>query len=234
MTIRLIDAVRITGHIDEVEAAYAVEVNWPQGYRLNADARLLLLGASRLIDRLRPTQVHLGDTKENFSTALVMGQNFGSLSSYERFHDTVLAGAAEPLACTLAIPSVPVTAIGIRFGISGPALTIAGGIEVGLLAVRDALMLLSLNRCKRAVAGCWYVPSATSARAGLPDRAQAILLALEGRGNLEAIATVARRMPGWRGSGNPRTCVELLSQWLDANAAMFGAPVDVLAGAEHV
>lgn len=231
---RLIDTVRIVDRPDRIEAAYATEVNWPQGYRLNADARLLLLGASRLINRLRSAGIRLTGPAEKLRTALVLGQNFGSLSSYEAFDDSLLAGAAEPLACTLALPSVPVSAIGIRFGFCGPALTLAGGVEVGLMAVRDTLLLLALNRCDHAIVGCWYSPSATTLQAGLPDSAQLILLALQAGADRKAMVAAARAIPAWRGGAGARTCVDVLDRWLSANGAAFTASPDFVLGEEYV
>jgi len=231
---RLLDIVRIVNRPDQVEAAYAAEVNWPQGYRLNADARLLLLGASRLIGRLRGAGSKLSRPEEKSRTALVLGQTFGSLSSYEIFHDSLLAGAAEPLACTLALPSVPVSAIGIRFGFCGPSITVAGGLEVGLLALRDALLLLAQDRCDHVITGCWYLPSATTASSGLPDYAKLVLIALRAGDKRKATMAVAREMTTWCGGAGAATCVDLLDEWLCDNATAFAPSGDLVLGEEYV
>jgi hypothetical protein len=196
---------------------------------LNPDSRLLLLGATRLIERLR----HLGDgtdgSLDKYRTALVLGSDFGSLGSYEIFHDSVVAAkAAQPLIYAHALPSTPTAALSIRFGFHGPTITVSGDAEVGVTALRTALMLLALGRCDRALAGCWHTPSATTAKAGLPASAQLLLIALRRR----AGRVRPEDFPAWSGSRQGRSCVDVLAAWLDANRSDFEHDLNPMMGAK--
>ena len=239
MIAQLLDSVHILDTPQNIDAAYAAEVDWAQGYRLNPDSRLLLLGASRLIARLRHGEEGANGNLDKFRTALVLGSDFGSLSSYEVFHDSIIAAEApRPLggatarldvavsAAVHAMPSIPTAALSIRFGFHGPTITVSGEAEVGVMALRTALMLLAQGRCDTALAGCWHMPSATTARAGLPASAQLLLIALRrcaGRARPEDF-------PTWSEHRQGRSCVDVLAAWLALNRSAFEREFEPMMG----
>jgi 3-oxoacyl-(acyl-carrier-protein) synthase len=220
MMAQLSRTVRISDMPASIDAAYAAEVDWSQGYRLNPDARLALVGAGRLL------QGTANEDAERDRTAVVLGSDFGSLCSYETFYDGLARGKAQPLPYTHALPSTPTAALSIYLGLHAPTLTVSGEAEVGVSAVRVAQLLLASDRCNKVIVGCWHTPSATTAQAGLSERAQLLLLLLEraenggGRLGFGDLAV-------WSGSRDGRTCVDVLGEWLAANEKKFEAPVRI-------
>lgn len=211
MIARLIDQVEIRDTPQSVDAAYAAEVDWEHGYRSNPDSRLVLLGTHRLIERVRRVTGAGADTRR---TGLVLGSHFGSMLSYEAVYASMAMKVANPLACTHALPSTPAAAVSIHFGLCGPTLTVSGEAEVGVTAVRNTLMLLAQGRCDTAIAGCWHMPSATAHAAGLPDRAELLLIALHRQAQGAQSGAGLDDFPAWTGVAEGCTCVDILADWL--------------------
>ena len=156
-----------------VDAAYRGEVNWMQGYRINSDARLVLLGVQRILAR------GLAKEAELRRAALVLGCQLGSMGSYEAFDDSLAQGQTSPLSFSHALPSTALASASVRHGLRGPTLTLVGGGEVGVRAFRQGVRMLASGRAELAVAGCWEAPSETASRVGLPSRPRLLLAVLE-------------------------------------------------------
>jgi hypothetical protein len=191
---------------EELETAYAAEVSWQPATRINGDSRLVILGLQRLL-RGKDT-----DTGER--TALVLGAQYGAMESFEAFDHSLAAGPPQPRAFAHALPSTPVAAASIRFGFRGPTVTLSGGSDIGITALRQALLMLDRGRCDRCITGCWHMPSATTAAAGLPANAELLLLLLH-RTEAEFPFFAARETE----SSSKRTntgvsCVASLAAWL--------------------
>ena len=77
-------------------------------------------------------------------------------------------------------------------------------------------------------------PPSTAVLAGSPDSAKLLLLALRAGDDREAMIATARGIPAWRGGVGTATCVDVLDQWLRANAAAFATPADAVWGEEYV
>jgi 3-oxoacyl-(acyl-carrier-protein) synthase len=156
----------------ELELAYRREVAWTQGYRINVDARLLLLGMQRLLKRQLIAEPALREA------AVVLGCRSGAMESYEAFEASLAAALPAPLAFACALPSIPLAAAGMRFGLRGLTYTLAGDAGIGWRALRQGGRLLAAGRAERAVVGCWEAPSAT-ARQGGSERCRLLLAILE-------------------------------------------------------
>ena len=221
MIATVVDRIDVCGMPDEIDEAYAREVNWAQGFRLNPDARLLLLGIDRLLKRTaKGNDLALSVDRNKTSTAVVLGSDFGSLFSYESFFDGIIQKKAQPLAYTHALPSTPTAAASIYFGFVGQTITLSGDAFVGISALQSAVLLLSLQRCDRVVAGCWHSPSDTTRGFGLPERANLLLLVLErapASDGRHAQLGITRRSD----TRECRTCVEVLDSWIEENAEQF-------------
>lgn len=179
MMVRQLDRIVLSMALDAIGAAYDAEFGWVKAHRINPDVKLLLLAVQRLRNRLGE---HWGEGDKGLlshRTALVLGSQLGCMASYEAFDNGMRRKTPSPIAFTYALPSTAAAAVSIHFGIHGPLLTMSGGAEVGLAALRNAVRLLESRRCDMAIAGCLFVPSETSARAGLPSVAQVLLLAIE-------------------------------------------------------
>jgi 3-oxoacyl-(acyl-carrier-protein) synthase len=219
----IVDMVHIVDVPANIDAAYAAEVDWSHGYRLNPDARLALVGASR-ISKAANGLLSAGNADRD-RVAVVLGGDFGSLSSYESFFDGLIRKAAQPLPYTHALPSTPTAALSIFFELHGPTLTVSGEAEVGVTAVRVAQMLLAAGRCDKVIVGCWHTPSATTAKAGLPETAQLMLLLLDHVRNESRDSLRPGDLAAWSGGRNGRTCVDVLSEWFAVNANQFETPM---------
>src|SRR5262249_35008807 len=152
---------------------------------------------------------------------LVLGSAFGSLCSYEAFFDSTKKRKVEPLAYTYAMPSTATAAASICFRLLGPTITVAGEEAAGIAAVNNSIAMLAIGRCDLAVTGCWHVPSQTTRKEGLPERAQLLLLALQrpdaAKGPFASVDQLARANIPIRSARNRRSCVEVLSDWVVAN-----------------
>ncbi len=178
-------SVLIDAGSDEIEAAFRRELRWPQGHRVNLDSRLMLLGLKRL-------QAGLAWSEEAFrACAVVAGSRLGSMESYEAFDRSLTDGCPAPLAFAHALPSIPLACASLCFSLRGHVLTLMGGPEVGLTALEQAMALLRAGRASHAIAGCWEVPSETSAHRYPDDgRCRLLLVALDYR-SVERFGTMA-------------------------------------------
>lgn len=147
---------QIDAAVHQVEAMYRDELRWPHGLRVNLDARLLLLG----LERMR-RQLHV--TEPEFSACgVVVGCRLGAMESYEAFERSMAGNHPAPLAFAHALPSIPLACASLRFRLQGQTLTLVGGVDVGVRAVEQAMLLVRAGREGRIVAGCWEVPSETA------------------------------------------------------------------------
>ena len=223
--VRIVDLVRIDESLADIDTAYAAEVDWQQGYRLNPDSRLVLLGVKRVLKRISGMGGGENEGFDKLRTALVIGSAFGSLCSYEAFFESVKRKRVEPLTYTYAMPSTATAAASICFQLLGPTVTVSGEDEVGIAAVNNSATMLAIGRCDLAIAGCWHVPSHTTRKEGLPERAQLSLLALQrgaaaDNGFVPASRQARVDLP-LRVTGSRRSCVDVLSDWVVANQQGF-------------
>jgi len=225
MGVRIADVISIDESLTDVDLAYATEVDWQQGYRLNPDSRLVLLGVKRILKRISGAGGDSNDGFDKSRAALVIGSSFGSLCSYEAFFESVKRKRVEPLTYTYAMPSTATAAASICFQLLGPTVTMSGEDEVGIAAVNNSVTMLAVGRCDLAIAGCWHVPSQTTRKEGLPERAQMLVLALQ----RAAAADNGLALLTWKAgadlpfpvTANRRSCVETLSDWIVANQQSF-------------
>lgn len=153
--------VRLRGSlmVDETLAtlcdAYRREVRWPHGYRINTDARLLLVAVHRML------ALKLLTEEEFRQASVVMGCRLGAMDSYEAFDASIAQQHPAPLAFAYALPSMPVAGISVRYGLRGVTATLTGQDDVGLHALRQGVTLLRSARAQRVVVGCWETPSQT-------------------------------------------------------------------------
>lgn len=168
-----------------LEQAYAREVRWAQGFRVNADSRLMLLGMRRLLARKVVSEHELR------AAAFVVGCRLGAMSSYESFDDGLLQGKEVPLAFAYALPSMPLACASICHSLRGVTYTLTGEGNVGIRAFRQAAALLESGTCGAVVTGCWESPSAT---AGAQHGAcRLLLLVLEALADGDAADPTPRR-----------------------------------------
>ena len=233
MKIQIIDVVSINDDLADLDTAYAGEVDWQQGYRLNPDSRLVLLGVKRVLKRIAGVGDDGSDGSERQRTALVLGSAFGSLCSYEAFFDSTRKTRVEPLAYTYAMPSTPTAAASICFRLVGPTVTVSGEEEVGIAALNNSVTMLAIGRCDLAITGCWHAPSQTTRKEGLPERAQLLLLALQrpsASGPVD-VSRLARADNPFRSAGGRRSCVEALNDWVVANQQTLVEAAEFMPGA---
>ena len=210
---------RITAEPGNIGDMYVEELNWGPGLRLNLNSQLVLLGLRRLLTRL---QCGPGTSLNLESTALIAGSPLSSVSSYERFDDSLIAKSPSPLICAQALPSVPVTAASICFKLTGITITLTGDRSVGIAAFRHAVTTLAFGRAHLAIAGCWNLPSTTSSR-GTRD-AQLSLVALQSLN--PATAPGHDEGISWTSAdaSEEATCVDVFDDWLTSNAGRFELP----------
>lgn len=139
-----------------LQAAYAKEVRWAQGFRVNNDSRLLLLGMRRLLGQ------RLLSDAELRTAACVLGCRMGAMDSYETFDDGLLAGNDVPLAFAYALPSIPLACASICHALRGITYTLTGEQDVGIQAFAAAVQLIESGVVDRVVTGCWESPSQTA------------------------------------------------------------------------
>jgi 3-oxoacyl-(acyl-carrier-protein) synthase len=235
MKVQIIDLVSIDESPADLDTAYAVEVDWQQGYRLNPDSRLILLGVKRVLKRLSSVGDDGSEGFDRLRTALVFGSAFGSLCSYEAFFDSTKKTRVEPLAYTYAMPSTPTAAASICFRLLGPTITVSGEEEAGIAALKNSITMLAIGRCDLAITGCWHAPSQTTRKEGLPERAQLLLLALQrpaaANGPFASVNQLARADIPFHSAGSRRSCVEVLGDWLVANQQDLVEPAEFMPGA---
>lgn len=205
--------VRAALEIEEPQAAldraYAREVRWAQGFRVNVDSRLVLLGMRRLLSR------RLVSEGELRAAAVVAGCRLGAMDSYEAFDCGLAQGREVPLAFAYALPCIPLACASICHSLRGITYTLTGAGDAGILAFQQAAALIESGAADIAIAGCWESPSAT---AGDPDAScRLLLLVLEHTGVADigdaygciASATSAQDVPA--SPAAPDTIVSLKS-----------------------
>ncbi len=161
--------------------AYAREVRWAQGFRVNADSRLMLLGMRRLLARKLLAEHELR------AAAFVIGCRLGAMDSYESFDDGLAHGKEMPLAFAYALPSMPLACASICHSLRGVTYTLTGEGDAGIQAFRQAVALLESGAYRTVVSGCWESPSATAG----PDHAACRLLLLVLEAPAEGMAAQA-------------------------------------------
>lgn len=162
----------------ELGQAYAREVRWPQGFRVNVDSRLMLLGIRRLLARGIITDAQLR------TAAFVMGCRLGAMDSYESFDCGLMQGKEVPLAFAYALPCIPLACASICHSLRGITYTVTGESNAGILAFSQAVALLQSSATDIVVTGCWESPSATAG--GLNSFCKLLLLVLERSASPEA------------------------------------------------
>lgn len=136
--------------------AYAREVRWAQGFRVNNDSRLVLLGMRRLL-----SQKILSES-EMRTAAFVVGCRLGAMDSYETFDDALVQGKEVPLAFAYALPSMPLACASICHSLRGITYTVTGERDAGIQAFRQATELVASGTSRIVVTGCWDSPSKTA------------------------------------------------------------------------
>lgn len=154
--IRLSGALLVDVTLDELALFYQQEVAWSQGYRINTDARLLLLGVQRLIASGLINEAALG------SCAVVLGCRLGAMDSYETFEDSLASRQPTPLAFAYALPSMPLASVSVRHAMRGITYTLTGGGDVGLKSMYQGAAQLSGGYAETGIVGCWETPSRTA------------------------------------------------------------------------
>lgn len=173
MGIRILGTLLVDVSPDELALHYKQEVDWTQGYRINTDARLLLLGVERLLATGLVNEAGLR------SSAVVLGCRLGAMDSYEAFEDSLAGNQATPLAFAYALPSMPLAAVSVRHAMRGMTYTLTGGIEVGLKALQQGAAQLSAGNADTAIVGCWETPSRTALGIGSARRCRLQLAVLK-------------------------------------------------------
>ncbi len=136
--------------------AYTREVRWAQGFRVNIDSRLMLLGMRRLLSR------KIVSDGELRAAAFVIGCRLGAMDSYESFDDGLAQGREMPLAFAYALPSMPLACASICHSLRGVTYTVTGEGDAGIRAFSQAAALVESGAAGMAIAGCWESPSATA------------------------------------------------------------------------
>jgi len=143
--------VRIDLALAELEIAYNEQVGWADACRINADARLVLLGVQGLL-----RDGHL-DAEALRDTAFVLGCENPSMSSYREFDTGMRAGRRTALAYSHALPSIPLASAALRYQLRGHTYTLVGGPDVGLRVLALGRQMLASRRARQVVVGCWCV-----------------------------------------------------------------------------
>jgi hypothetical protein len=154
--LRLVGTVRVDLSLEELALAYQQEVAWSQGYRINTDARLLLLGVQRL---LAAGFIHDAALR---TCAVVLGCRLGAMDSYEAFADSLTNNQATPLAFAYALPSMPLAGVSVRHAMRGMTYTLTGDNDIGLKALRLGAAQLADGYADMGIVGCWDTPSRTA------------------------------------------------------------------------
>ncbi|WP_310452590.1 hypothetical protein [Sulfuritalea sp.] len=136
--------------------AYAREVRWAQGFRVNIDSRLILLGIRRLLS------CKIISDGELRAAAFVIGCRLGAMDSYESFDDGLAQGRDVPLAFAYALPSMPLACASICHSLRGVTYTVTGAGDAGIRAFSQAAALVESGAAGMVVTGCWESPSATA------------------------------------------------------------------------
>lgn len=162
---------------DALDKAYRREVRWPQGFRVNLDSRLILLGLRRFIECGVFSEPVLRNSD------YVLGCRLGSMDSYERFDISLASTTPAPLAFAYALPSIPLACASVCHGLRGQTYTLVGQADVGVRALHQAVVLLLAGRSRRVIFGCWESPSATSGHGPNKDHCRLLLGMVEAANN---------------------------------------------------
>lgn len=150
--------------------AYAREVRWAQGFRVNVDSRLMLLGMRRLLSRKIVSEGELR------AAAFVIGCRLGAMDSYESFDDGLAQGRQVPLAFAYALPSTPLACASICHSLRGVTYTLTGEGDAGIRAFTQAVALVESGAAGMVVTGCWESPSATTCESNASCRLLLLVL----------------------------------------------------------
>lgn len=171
----------------ELAQAYAREVRWDQGFRVNIDSRLLLLGMRRLLSRGLVTDTELR------TAAFVMGCRLGAMDSYESFDSALQQGKEMPLAFAYALPCMPLACASVCHSLRGVTYTLTGAEQAGIAAFKQAATLVESGAASVAVTGCWESPSQTAGAGNASCRLLLLVLeAIAGRDAAEAADRAAQ------------------------------------------
>ncbi|MDR6412835.1 hypothetical protein [Paraburkholderia terricola] len=143
--------VRVDLALADLEIAYRDQVGWTDAYRINADARLVLLGIQGLLRDGPLEDEALRDA------AFVLGCENPSMASYREFDTGMRAGRRTALAYSHALPSIPLASAALCHQLRGHTYTLVGGPEVGLRVLALGRHMLASRRARHVVAGCWCV-----------------------------------------------------------------------------
>ena len=173
MGIRLLGTLLVDVSLDELALHYKQEVGWTQGYRINTDARLLLLGVQRL---LAAGFIHDAALR---TCAVVLGCRLGAMDSYEAFADSLTNNQATPLAFAYALPSMPLAGVSVRHAMRGMTYTLTGDNDIGLKALRLGAAQLADGYTDMGIVGCWDTPSRTAQGLATGLRCRLLLAVLQ-------------------------------------------------------
>jgi hypothetical protein len=161
--------------------AYAREVRWAQGFRVNVDSRLMLLGMRRMLSRKILTEDELR------AAAFIIGCRLGAMDSYESFDDGLVQGRQVPLAFAYALPSMPLACVSICHALRGVTYTVTGAGDAGIRAFTQAAALVESGAASRVVTGCWESPSMTAGEGNTSCRLFLLVLEAVAADNARAL-----------------------------------------------
>ena len=119
-----------------------------QARRLDRAGQLAVAAATDALDHLKPPAPH--------RCAVVVGTGFGSATTWEREHEQLLTGgqrALGPLTVPMVMPSAAASALSMRFGFTGPALTVSAACASGAVAIGEGMELLRRGAADLVLAG---------------------------------------------------------------------------------
>jgi 3-oxoacyl-(acyl-carrier-protein) synthase len=142
--------------LDQLDDVYRDEVDWKEGYRINRDARLVLIGLQRVLDS---GALELARLRE---AGIVLGCEDGAMDSYAAFHDGMLTRRPAPLAYSHALPSIPLASAALRHQLTGETYTLVGSTDLGLRVVSHGRQMLAAGRAEAVIVGCWRISTASA------------------------------------------------------------------------
>ena len=169
--------VSVDENLDDLEKAYGCEVRWAQGFRVNVDSRLLLLGLRRMLS------LKMLEENDLRNSEYVLGCRLGAMDSYESFDDSRKQGKSAPLAFAYALPSIPLACASVYFRLCGQTYTVVGKENIGLRALKQGIALIKAGRADRVIVGCWETPSATARDNNDSNRCRLLLAIVESASN---------------------------------------------------
>ncbi|MBQ0957959.1 hypothetical protein KAK06_03210 [Ideonella sp. 4Y11] len=173
MSVRLQPLLQLDLPLAQLDERYREQVGWADAFRINRDARLLLLGVELALQGGGLTEPALRDA------ALVMGVSLASVESYRSFELGLRAGQLAPLAYSNALPSIPLACVAMRWRTQGPTYTLCGRADVGLAAVAAGRQLLLAGRAPSAIVGSWRLAEPAAVGDRRAGRARLSLVRLD-------------------------------------------------------